>query len=87
MPMRKVALVTGAGSGIGKASALSLMRNSFSVVLNGRRKEPLEAASMEGRAFGAEAIALTTVKRTEFGLADACCVLKDCRKYLLEVAG
>ena len=37
--------------------------------------------------FGAEAIALVTVKRTEFGLADACCVLKDCRKYLLEVAG
>jgi NADP-dependent 3-hydroxy acid dehydrogenase YdfG len=43
MPMRKVAVVTGAGSGIGKASALALMRNGFSVVLNGRRKEPLEA--------------------------------------------
>ena len=58
MPMRKVALVTGAGSGIGKASALALMRNGFSVVLNGRRKEPLEAGAVEGRAFGAEAIAV-----------------------------
>jgi NAD(P)-dependent dehydrogenase (short-subunit alcohol dehydrogenase family) len=58
MPKRKVALVTGAGSGIGKASALALMRNGFSVVLNGRRKEPLEAAAVEGRAFGAGAIAV-----------------------------
>ena len=58
MPMRKVALVTGAGSGIGKASALTLMRIGLSVVLNGRRKKPLEAAAVEGRAFGAEAIAV-----------------------------
>ncbi len=58
MPMRKVALVTGAGSGIGKASALALMKNGFSVVLNGRRKAPLEAVAVEGKAFGAEAVAV-----------------------------
>jgi NAD(P)-dependent dehydrogenase (short-subunit alcohol dehydrogenase family) len=34
------------------------MRNGFSVVLNGRRKEPLEAGAVEGRAFGSEAIAV-----------------------------
>jgi len=56
--MRKVALVTGAGSGIGKASALALMKNGFSVVLNGRRKKPLEAVAVEGKAFDAIAIAV-----------------------------
>ena len=43
----KVALVTGAGSGIGRASALALQRNGYHVVLAGRRKEELEnTASM-----------------------------------------
>jgi NAD(P)-dependent dehydrogenase (short-subunit alcohol dehydrogenase family) len=56
MQERKVALVTGAGTGVGKASALALMKAGFSLVLSGRRKEPLEAVSAEGRNLGAEAI-------------------------------
>ena len=39
---RKIALVTGAGSGIGRAVALSLQADGYSVVLAGRRAEPLE---------------------------------------------
>jgi NAD(P)-dependent dehydrogenase (short-subunit alcohol dehydrogenase family) len=39
----KVALVTGAGSGIGKAVALTLLADGYSVVLTGRRLEPLRA--------------------------------------------
>lgn len=38
----KVALVTGAGSGIGRAAALALQRDGWDVVLTGRRKEELE---------------------------------------------
>ncbi len=45
----KVAIVTGAGTGVGKASALALLRDGWSVVLSGRRPEPLaEVAAMAG---------------------------------------
>jgi len=48
----RIALVTGAGTGIGKASALALMGEGYDVVLTGRRKEPLDAVAEEGRAAG-----------------------------------
>jgi NAD(P)-dependent dehydrogenase (short-subunit alcohol dehydrogenase family) len=41
----KIALVTGAGTGVGKSAALALLREGYSVVLSGRRKEPLEAVA------------------------------------------
>jgi NAD(P)-dependent dehydrogenase (short-subunit alcohol dehydrogenase family) len=42
-----IALVTGAGSGIGRASAIALAGAGFTAVLAGRRLEPLEAAAAE----------------------------------------
>ena len=41
--MKKVAIVTGAGSGIGRASALALVKAGFHVALAGRRADALEA--------------------------------------------
>ena len=48
----KVAIITGAGTGIGKASALELLKEGFAVVLAGRRVEPLEATAAEAKAVG-----------------------------------
>jgi NAD(P)-dependent dehydrogenase (short-subunit alcohol dehydrogenase family) len=47
----KIAIVTGAGSGIGRASAVALSREGWSVVLAGRRKDALEetASQCKGR--------------------------------------
>ena len=43
----KVAIVTGGGTGIGKHSALALLRDGYSVAIGGRRTEPLEATVVE----------------------------------------
>src|SRR5260370_28813446 len=40
-PSDKIAMVTGAGSGIGRATALALLREGYSVVLVGRRADAL----------------------------------------------
>jgi NAD(P)-dependent dehydrogenase (short-subunit alcohol dehydrogenase family) len=56
---KKVAVVTGAGTGIGKAAALALLKEGYSVAFAGRRAEPLEKAVAESAA-GARAIAVPT---------------------------
>jgi len=55
---QKVAIVTGAGSGIGKAAALALLEDGWSVVFAGRRADLLEAAAAEGT--GAPTLAVPT---------------------------
>ena len=47
----KIALVTGAGTGVGRSAALALAKDGFAVVLAGRRREPLEeTAALAGGA-------------------------------------
>jgi NAD(P)-dependent dehydrogenase (short-subunit alcohol dehydrogenase family) len=56
----KVAVVTGAGTGIGKAVALALMRDGYAVALAGRRRDKLEETAAEGQAFGAQSLVVET---------------------------
>jgi 3-oxoacyl-[acyl-carrier protein] reductase len=51
----KTALITGAGTGIGRAIALELGRGQAAVMLSGRRREPLEAVQQEVARLGGTA--------------------------------
>jgi NAD(P)-dependent dehydrogenase (short-subunit alcohol dehydrogenase family) len=55
----KIAMVTGAGSGIGKCVAVALAREGFSVVLAGRRKDHLEGTALEVRRANSQALVVT----------------------------
>ena len=55
----KVAIVTGAGSGVGKAATLALLKAGYSVALAGRRKDAIELVAKDSGA-GSRAIAVPT---------------------------
>ena len=56
----KVAIVTGAGSGIGRQTALALLQEGYSVALAGRRGEPLETTAKEAGQAGSRALVVPT---------------------------
>jgi len=59
-PNSKVALITGAGSGIGRASSLALAREGFAVVLAGRRADALEQTATMVNAAGSRILLVPT---------------------------
>ncbi len=66
----KVAVVTGASSGIGRATALGLAREGAKVVIAARRAAELGAVEAEARGFGVESLAVVT-DVTDEGQVDA----------------
>ncbi|MEZ4726114.1 MAG: SDR family oxidoreductase [Caldilineaceae bacterium] len=56
----KVAIITGAGTGIGRACSLALLREGYAVVLAGRRPEPLQEVIAAAGEAGARTLAVPT---------------------------
>ncbi len=57
-PSSKIALVTGAGSGIGRATAIALLQEGYTVVLSGRRQKALRETAAEAGDAGQRALAV-----------------------------
>src|SRR5438477_547718 len=77
MSTRRIALVTGAGSGIGRAVALAFQSAGYSVVLAGRRGAELERTS--AHAPRPNSAPYTATKHAITGLTKS--ISLDCRKY------
>ncbi|MEZ5830529.1 MAG: SDR family oxidoreductase [Dongiaceae bacterium] len=60
MSTGKVAVVTGAGSGIGRAAALALLAHGYKVALAGRRRDQLEETAREAGDYKADALPVAT---------------------------
>jgi NAD(P)-dependent dehydrogenase (short-subunit alcohol dehydrogenase family) len=60
MAQAKIAAVTGAGSGVGKQSALALLRDGWSVAIAGRRADALQSTVSEAGEAGSRCLALPT---------------------------
>ncbi len=59
-PSNRVAIVTGAGSGIGKQASLALAAEGYCVTLAGRQRKPLEATAKEVKRLGGRALVVPT---------------------------
>ncbi|WP_417515870.1 SDR family oxidoreductase [Minwuia sp.] len=67
MTQKKIALVTGAGTGVGRAAAVTLAKNGYDVMISGRRLEPLQETLDEITGAGARG----TIHQCDVGDPDA----------------
>jgi NAD(P)-dependent dehydrogenase (short-subunit alcohol dehydrogenase family) len=68
--MSKVALITGAGTGVGRAVATTLAADGFAVVVTGRRLEPLAETARLVEAKGGKALAVAADVGDEASVAN-----------------
>jgi NAD(P)-dependent dehydrogenase (short-subunit alcohol dehydrogenase family) len=65
----RIAIVTGAGTGVGRAAALALMKAGFTVVLAGRRKDKLDEVAAEGAKAGGKSLVVPTDVADPYSIA------------------
>ncbi len=73
----RIAMVTGAGTGVGRAAALALAASGHAVVLAGRRREPLDRVAAEIAAAGGSSLAVPTDVTDEGSVAALFKATKD----------
>ena len=73
----RVAFITGAGSGIGRATALLLQKNGYSVALTGRRKEALEETAEMAEEGGGRMLAVSMDVADPASVAEAFAATTD----------
>jgi NAD(P)-dependent dehydrogenase (short-subunit alcohol dehydrogenase family) len=80
----KVAVITGGGTGIGKACALAFVKDGYRVVISGRRPEPLDETIKEAGVDSQRMIGVPTdvgdpaAVKNLFAKTTAACCLKTC---------
>lgn len=75
--MTQIAIVTGAGSGIGRACALGLLTEGWQVALLGRRPEALQATADQAGAHAPNALVLPCNVADDEAVADAFAAVRD----------
>ena len=74
---RKLALITGASSGIGREFAIVLAKNGYDIVAIARRRELLESLAVELQAFGAQTKVVVADLSTSVGVQSVIAVASD----------
>ena len=77
MSNRKLALITGASSGIGREFAIVLAKNGYDIVAIARRRELLESLAVELQAFGAQTQVVVADLSTSVGVQSVIAVASD----------
>lgn len=73
----KIALITGAGSGIGRATSIALLKEGYTVVLAGRRADALQQTIASAGLFAAKALTIPTDVASPAAVRELFAKIKD----------